>query len=92
MRYGTNSEEGDHFNSWAPSIVWKTEVFERWMVHVEYFGIFSANRERNFNKQFISPGIHYLVTDNLEIGTRVGWGLNDQSSRFFCNVGLGVRF
>jgi hypothetical protein len=34
----------------------------------------------------------YLVTPNLEVGVRVGWGLNEQSARFFSNVGFGVRF
>ena len=39
-----------------------------------------------------SPGDHYLITENLEIGVRVGWGLNEQSARFFSNAGLGWRF
>ncbi len=38
------------------------------------------------------PGVHYLITPNLEVGVRVGWGLNDQSARFFANAGVGVRF
>jgi hypothetical protein len=36
--------------------------------------------------------MHYLVTPNLELGLRVGWGLNDQTARFFSNVGIGLRF
>jgi hypothetical protein len=32
------------------------------------------------------------VTENLEVGVRVGWGLNDQTPRFFSNVGFGWRY
>ena len=37
-------------------------------------------------------GGHVLVTDNLELGLRVGWGLNDTSPDFFSNVGVGWRY
>jgi hypothetical protein len=92
IRYATASEEGDHFHSWAPSAVLKVPLGEKWNSHVEYFGIFTAGKERNATKHFISPGLHYLVTRDLEIGFRLGWGLNDQSARFFSNVGVGWRF
>jgi hypothetical protein len=92
IRYGTDSEEHDHFNDWAPSVVLKIPLGEKIKVHAEYFAIFSSGRAEETNKQFFSPGVHYLVTENLEIGTRVGWGLNDQSARFFVNAGIGWRF
>ena len=74
---------------------WETvavPVGEKFAGHIEYFGIFSSGKEQNTVKHFISPGLHYLVTPNLEIGFRVGWGLNDQSARFFSNVGVGLRY
>jgi hypothetical protein len=43
-------------------------------------------------QQFFSPGIHYLVTSNLEIGIRIGWGLNEEAPNFFSNAGLGWRY
>jgi hypothetical protein len=92
MRYGTSSEEGDHFNQWSPSAVIKVPIGEKWAGHIEYFGTFTSGKEKNFNKQFISPGLHYLITPDLEVGFRLGWGLNDQSARFFSNVGFGWRF
>jgi hypothetical protein len=92
IRYSTASEKEDRFNVWAPSVVLKAEVAERWNVHAEYFALFSSGKEREFTRHFISPGAHYLITDDFEVGVRVGWGLNDQSSRFFANAGLGWRF
>ena len=92
IRYGTASEEGDHFNMWAPSVVLKFPVGEKWAGHVEYFGFYTSGKEQNFTQHFVSPGFHYLVTPDLEVGFRLGWGLNDQTPRFFVNVGAGARF
>lgn len=92
FRYGTASEEQDHFNEWAPSVVLKIPIGEKINVHAEYFGIYSTGKAQEFSEHYFSPGIHYLVTENLEIGVRIGWGLNDQSSPFFANAGIGWRF
>lgn len=89
MRYGTGSEAGDTFNQWAPSTVLKIPVGARWNVHAEYVGILSSGKEEPINAQFASFGGHGLVTDDFEIGLRVGWGLTDSSPDFFTNVGIG---
>lgn len=92
LRYALTSEEGDHFNLWMPSVVLKVPVAEKWKAHVEYFGIFTQKRENERGSQYFSPGIHYLITPDLEVGVRVGWGLNDDSAKFFSNIGVGRRF
>lgn len=92
FRYIMATEEADHFNEWAPSVVLKVPLGERINVHAEYFGIFSTNKAEALNRQYFSPGLHYLVNDNFEIGFRLGWGLNDETPRFFSNVGIGIRF
>lgn len=92
FRYFMFVEGSDHFNEWAPSVVLKVPDGERINIHAEYFGLFTTNREENFNHQFFSPGVHYLITENLEVGVRLGWGLNDQTPKFFSNVGVGIRF
>jgi len=92
IRYSTSSLEKDDFNVWAPSTVVKVPVGERWKAHVEYFGIFSDGREQESSQHYFSPGAHYLITRNLEVGLRVGWGLNDQSANFFSNTGFGWRY
>lgn len=92
IRYGTASEDGDRYNQWAPSVVVRVPVGEAWAAHAEYFGLVTTGRERNATRHYFSPGLHYLVTPDLEVGFRLGWGLNDQSARFFSNVGLGCRF
>jgi len=92
MRYGTGFEKEDSFNQWAPSSVVKIPVGERWNVHAEYFGIFSTAKATPLDLQFASFGGHVLATEDLEIGLRFGWGLNDTSPAFFSNVGVGLRY
>lgn len=92
MRYGTGFDQHDSFNQWAPSSVVKVPVGDRWNAHVEYFGIFSTQKRVPLNVQYASVGGHVLPTDDLEIGLRVGWGLNDTSPGFFSNVGFGWRY
>jgi len=92
IRYSTGIEEEDHFNVWAPSTVLKVPFCERWKGHVEYFSIFTEGREEESTQHFISPGVHYLVCPDLEVGVRFGWGLNEQAPNFFTNAGVGLRF
>jgi hypothetical protein len=92
LRFSTGSADEDHFTVWSPSTVLKVPIAEQWKAHIEYFGIFSDGRDRESTQHFISPGAHYLITPDWELGIRVGWGLNDQSPSFFANVGGGYRF
>ena len=92
MRYGTGFEEEDAFNQWAPSSAVKIPLSERWNVHAEYFAILSSQKDVPLNIQYASVGGHVLATENLELGLRVGWGLNDTSPDFFSNLGLGWRY
>lgn len=92
MRYSYDSSEGDHFNIWAPSTVLKIPIGEQWTVHGEYFSVFSQGKSRDRSQHYFSTGPHYLMTRDLEVGIRVGWGLNDQAANFFSNVGIGLRY
>jgi hypothetical protein len=92
MRFSTSGELDDRFNIWSPSTVIKVPFGKRAKAHIEYFGIFTDGRAEETVQHFFSPGVHYLLTPDLEIGWRVGWGLNDQSPNFFANFGIGRQF
>ncbi len=92
IRYGTEHDPEDDFNIWASSIVLRLPLDERWHAHVEYFGIFSDGAEQEFSRSFVSPGMNYLLNENLEVGLRLGWGISDDAPNFFSNVGVGWRF
>ncbi|TWU29833.1 transporter [Bythopirellula polymerisocia] len=92
VRYSTGSQDEDDFNVWAPSTVIKIPFGESWKAHAEYFAVFTEGRSDESSQHFFSPGAHYLITSNLEVGVRVGWGLNDQAPNFFSNAGMGWRY
>jgi hypothetical protein len=92
MRYVTEHTVRDALNNWAPSTVLRIRFHDRWTVHAEYFGIYSQGAEREFSRAFVSPGMHYLLTENLELGVRFGWGVTQDAPRFFSNFGIGWRF
>lgn len=92
IRYGTAGESDDRFNEWAPSTVFRVPLGERWNAHVEYFAIATDGAEDERTLAFVSPGVHCLVTENLELGARVGWGTTDDAPNSFVNVGFGARY
>lgn len=92
VRFGIEKGVDDTFSQWAPSVVLRIPCTERWNAHVEFFGIFSDGAEEDFSRSFFSSGTHYLLTENLELGLRVGWGLTDDAPHFFSNIGVGWRF
>ena len=93
VRYFQLAEEDDRFNEWAPSVVLKAPIMcTRAKAHVEYFALFSDGRSEAYQQHYVGPGIHFLITPNIEIGTRVFWGLSDDSAEFTCLNGGGVRF
>jgi hypothetical protein len=92
IRYGMSGEGSNRVETWSPSTVIKVPLTEKSKAHVEYFGIFNDLPEEKSRKHYISPGVHYLITDDFEIGIRVGWGLNHEAAHFFSNVGIGWQF
>jgi hypothetical protein len=92
IRFGTANESGDNFNHWAPSTVIKVPLSERVNVHGEYFSILSAGKAEPSDQHYASFGGHVLLTKDVELGVRFGFGLTEDTPRFFNNVGLGWRF
>lgn len=92
LRYATDREGDDLFGEWAPSIVLKVPVGDRFNLHAEWFSLYSQGKNEEFDRGFFSPGVHCLISPDLEVGLRVGWGLTDDAPNFFANVGVGVRF
>ena len=93
LRWFLAAEGHDRFEEWAPSVVLKKSLLDnRVDVHVEYFSELSVNREDNYVQHYAGPGLHFLITPNLEIGARVFWGMSNDSAEFISNAGLGVQF
>jgi hypothetical protein len=94
FRYGTDRELGYNYTLWAPSTALKIPLGrrKRWYTQVEYFGIMSEFRPKNFSKQFVDTGLHYFITPNWEIGASVSFGINEQTQGTMVNAGMGIQF
>jgi hypothetical protein len=92
IRYAYAEGSVDWFSRWTPSAVLRIPVTDRWEVHAEWFGSYTAGLTDNTSRPFFSPGTHYRVTKNMEIGLRVGWGLTHEAAPFFSDAGLGWRW
>lgn len=92
IRYVLADSAEGLFNKWLPSAVLRMPVTERWEVHAEWFGSWSDGLEDEKVRPFVGPGTHFMITPNLEIGCRMGWGLTQDAATYFVDSGLGWRF
>lgn len=90
--FGTDSETDDRFEVWFPTAVVKIPFARnRWFTHLEYFGVFTTNKDGNLARNFLDTGLHHLLTPDLEIGVIIGVELVENPG-YFIESGLGIRF
>ena len=92
IRYAYSEGEANWFSRWSPSVVLRVPVTERLEVHAEWFGTFTQGLIDDTHRPFFSPGTHFMLADNVEIGLRVGWGLTDEAAPFFSDAGLALHY
>jgi len=92
LRYAYAEGLVDWFSRWTPSVVLRVPLTERFEVHAEWFGNFTAGLVDNTSRPFFSPGAHYVIGRNLEVGLRVGWGLTAAAAPFFSDAGIAWRW
>ncbi len=92
IRYSYSERHDAWFSRWSPSVVLRVPVTERLEVHAEWFGNYTQGLEHDTQKPFFSPGTHYSLTQNVEIGLRVGWGLTDEAAPFFSDAGMAIKY
>ena len=92
IRYAYSQGVLSWFDRLSPSVVLRVPVTNRWEVHAEYFDTFTPRRFIDVNRAFFSPGTHYMLTKNFEIGLRIGWGVTDSAAPFFSDAGCGWRW
>lgn len=92
IRYAYSEGAINWFSRWTPSVVLRVPVTERWEVHAEWFGSYTQGLVEDTQRPFFSPGTHYSITRNVEIGLRVGWGLTDEAAPFFSDAGIAIQY
>jgi len=94
VKWQTDRLAKDHYDVWSPSAVLKIPFGrqKKWFTHIEYFGLYSSGKRKEFCLNLLDSGLHYFLTPNWEIGTIVGFGLTPESQGLFLNFGSGLRF
>ena len=92
IRYSYAEGEDSWFSRWGPSAVLRMPLTDCWEVHAEWFGTFTQGQLIDTSRPFFSPGTHFILAENVEIGLRVGWGLTDEAAPFFSDAGLAIRY
>ena len=92
IRYSYSEGAENWFSRWGPSVVLRIPLTAHWEVHAEWFGTFTQGLLDDTHRPFFSPGMHYLIGRNAEIGLRVGWGLTPEAAPFFTDAGLAFRY
>ncbi|MFM8707802.1 MAG: transporter [Planctomycetia bacterium] len=92
IRYAYSEGHSTWFERGSPSVVLRVPVTSRWEVHAEYFDTFTRGNVIDVHRAFFSPGFHYMLTENLEVGLRVGWGVTAAAAPFFSDAGFGWRW
>ena len=92
LRYAYSEGATTWFTRWSPSVVLRVPVTSRWEVHAEYFDSSTQGLPIDTYRPFASPGTHFMITKNFEIGLRIGWGIAPDSAPFFSDAGCGWRW
>jgi hypothetical protein len=92
VRYAYSQSATEWFSRWTPSVVLRLPVTDRVELHAEWFGSYTDGLAEPTSQPFFSPGFHYQVGRNVEIGWRGGWALNATTAPFFSDAGLAYRW
>jgi hypothetical protein len=92
IRYAFADSEEGRFDRWMPSAVLRIPVTQRFEVHAEWFGSWSEGLADDTVRPFAGPGTHLMLTPNLEVGCRMGWGLTRDAAGYFVDSGMAWLF
>lgn len=88
---GTPVEDGRRYVQSAASLSLGVSLTERLGTYVEYYGIYHNTRESDC-AHTVNGGFTYLITNNLQVDIRAGFGLNEEADDFLAGAGLSWRF
>lgn len=87
-------ETGHFYMETAQSATVGVGLTDRLGMYTEYFGFYptSAVEPGVGPEHFLNGGLTYLVTNDIQLDVRAGFGLNRNATDFFTGGGISVRF
>lgn len=89
--YLRDRDTEEWFSELAASVALGYGISDRWGAFLEYFGFYPATGNGPA-ANFVDTGLTYLVTGDLQLDGRVGYGLNRDADDFFVGFGTTVRW
>lgn len=91
VNFASVSDDVGRFFQSSASLSFAAALSDRWGGYVEYFGFYPIARDSDC-AHTLNGGLTYLVSDNIQIDWRAGFGLNEAADDFFTGVGLAWRW
>ena len=87
-----DTDPNDKFIAWSQSIALGAKLTDKTTGYFEWFGIFTHGRDDESRLGFLNFGLDYLITKNVVVDVRIGWGLTEDSDDIFGGIGGAFRF
>ena len=87
-----DTDPNDHFIAWTQSFALGAGLTKRSTGYFEWYGVFTHGRDDDNSLSFVNLGLDYLISNNVVIDFRVGWGLTRASDDVFAGIGGAFRF
>ncbi len=91
VNFASLTEDDDRFFQTANSVSLAASLTDWLGTYFEYFG-FYPNSQHTDCAHYLNGGFTFLITDNLQLDVRTGFGLNEEADDLFSGVGFSYRF
>jgi len=85
------TQDGHRFFQTAASLTLGVDLTDRLGAYVEYYG-FYPNTHHSDCAHTLNAGFTYLITNDLQLDIRSGFGLNEEADDLLAGVGLSWRW
>jgi hypothetical protein len=83
---------GDEYVEFAQSWTVAAGLTDEWGCYVEWYGLFPSGADSELPQNYLNGGFTYLISNDLQLDVRAGYGLNSNADDLFLGTGLSARF
>lgn len=91
VNFAVPTEDSERFFQSSASISLFHGLTDDVGAYFEYFGFYPGAHDTDC-ANYLNGGFTWLITENLQLDWRAGFGLNEEADDFFTGAGFGIRF